>query len=309
MAAFNFPNNPSVNDVYGQNNVFWKWNGTVWYPLGNSAGVGSDPVWDVKGDIAVATGNTNAIVLPVGSNERETLSTDSSTNTGLKWNGLSNLESHFSRWLIGYYTVTTTSTTPASVNLSSTTSFGTATSIEASATRQRSLRFVSAASTSSDSGFASNGATGHMLHDIKFITICEFNTLTNVRATVGFGSGTSNIKSYDLSTFAHGAAWFRYSTSAGDTNWKCITAKYSDNTKKVTDSGVAVTASQTKFEIHKTATEVKFFINNNLVATHTTHIPDENSGLFVLLNAQNLTAASSTVYFNQMALMTRIPYS
>ena len=30
MAAFNFPNSPSTNDVHTENGVSWKWNGTVW---------------------------------------------------------------------------------------------------------------------------------------------------------------------------------------------------------------------------------------------------------------------------------------
>ena len=30
MAAFNFPNSPSTNDIHTENNVSWKWNGTVW---------------------------------------------------------------------------------------------------------------------------------------------------------------------------------------------------------------------------------------------------------------------------------------
>ena len=33
MAIFDFPNNPSVNDVYTDNGISWKWNGTVWKKL------------------------------------------------------------------------------------------------------------------------------------------------------------------------------------------------------------------------------------------------------------------------------------
>ncbi len=36
MAAFNFPNNPSTNDLHTENNVTWKWNGTVWKRIHNS---------------------------------------------------------------------------------------------------------------------------------------------------------------------------------------------------------------------------------------------------------------------------------
>ena len=30
MAAFNFPNSPSTNDLHTENGVTYKWNGTVW---------------------------------------------------------------------------------------------------------------------------------------------------------------------------------------------------------------------------------------------------------------------------------------
>ena len=30
MAAFNFPNSPSTNDVHTENGVSFKWDGTVW---------------------------------------------------------------------------------------------------------------------------------------------------------------------------------------------------------------------------------------------------------------------------------------
>ena len=36
MAAFNFPNSPSTNDIHTENGVSWKWNGTVWKKVGAS---------------------------------------------------------------------------------------------------------------------------------------------------------------------------------------------------------------------------------------------------------------------------------
>ena len=36
MAAFNFPNSPSTNDLHTENGVTFKWNGTIWLRVGNS---------------------------------------------------------------------------------------------------------------------------------------------------------------------------------------------------------------------------------------------------------------------------------
>jgi len=35
MAAFNFPNSPSTNDLHTENNVTFKWNGTIWNRVGD----------------------------------------------------------------------------------------------------------------------------------------------------------------------------------------------------------------------------------------------------------------------------------
>ena len=34
MAALNFPNSPSVNDIHTENGVSFKWNGTIWKKVG-----------------------------------------------------------------------------------------------------------------------------------------------------------------------------------------------------------------------------------------------------------------------------------
>ena len=38
MAAFDFPNSPSVNDQYTANGVTFKWNGTIWQRISASSG-------------------------------------------------------------------------------------------------------------------------------------------------------------------------------------------------------------------------------------------------------------------------------
>ena len=35
MAAFNFPNSPSVNDLHTENSVTWKWDGVMWNRVGD----------------------------------------------------------------------------------------------------------------------------------------------------------------------------------------------------------------------------------------------------------------------------------
>ena len=71
MAAFNFPNSPSTNDLHTENSVTWKWNGTVWKRVNNSyltastlnvSGIGT-----FGGNVSIAdkiihTGDTNTAI-------------------------------------------------------------------------------------------------------------------------------------------------------------------------------------------------------------------------------------------------------
>jgi len=53
-------------------------------PVTGGVSVDTDPIWDAKGDLAVATGNNTAINLPVGAND-QVLTASSTTATGLLW--------------------------------------------------------------------------------------------------------------------------------------------------------------------------------------------------------------------------------
>ena len=75
MAAINFPNSPSVNDIYlAENGVNYQWDGSKWsvyfYPGNNSAQWGRDtgnntlsPVNDGDGVILKTSGGTDTLTL------------------------------------------------------------------------------------------------------------------------------------------------------------------------------------------------------------------------------------------------------
>ena len=64
MAAFNFPNSPSTNDVYTANGVSFKWNGTIWQRIsastGAQGGTGSTGPTGAQGAAAGLTISTSA---------------------------------------------------------------------------------------------------------------------------------------------------------------------------------------------------------------------------------------------------------
>lgn len=81
-------------------------------------------------------------------------------------------------------------------------------------------------------------------------------------------------------------AYFMHDNSSG--NWVCKTRSNSSETS--TNSNVAVSTSSSfdilKVDVNSNASEVKFYINGNLVATHTTNIPsgtNRNTGMGIMI--------------------------
>jgi hypothetical protein len=104
----------------------------------------------------------------------------------------------------------------------------------------------------------------------------EVNTLSDATNRFRFISGFGNIANSGAET--HGA-FFTYDEGGvsngtiASPNWQCVTTVASVRT--LTTTSVAVTTTWTKLRIivNADATEVKFYIDGTLVATHTTNIP------------------------------------
>lgn len=116
--------------------------------------------------------------------------------------------------------------------------------------------------------------------------------VTSVRYVLGMANSAGNVNASDTPN-ANGA-WFRFSTSAGDTNWQCVTGDGSDRT--ITDSGVPVTADTTyRLRVHFGTVKAKFYINEVLVATHTTNMPTSGTGLGWWAVLVNLAGAARVI--------------
>ena len=61
MAAFNFPNSPSVDDQYTSNGIIWKWDGTVWKRVASDGPAGA------QGAPGAVAGNSRITVYTAGS--------------------------------------------------------------------------------------------------------------------------------------------------------------------------------------------------------------------------------------------------
>ena len=86
-----------------------------------------------------------------------------------------------------------------------------------------------------------------------------------------------------------------YGAVGGSPNFRCMTVANLGSARTVTDSLVPVTASTwytLKIVVNATATEVKFYINNILVATHTTdiYITTDVHGRFSIVKTDGTTS-------------------
>jgi len=99
---------------------------------------------------------------------------------------------------------------------------------------------------------------------------------------------------------------FRYDTGAdGTANWRCVSDNASGS-PTVTDSGVTIAAS-TKYllriEVVSTSS-VKFYINDTLVATHTTTLPTSSQNLGIEMGTKPLTSGGGNQFWvNHMAII------
>lgn len=95
---------------------------------------------------------------------------------------------------------------------------------------------------------------------------------------------------------------FRYSTGSSDTHWKCICCASGVTT--IVDSGVSPDTASHRFgfQCDDTAGNVKFYIDGNLVATITTHIPAAGTGFLWFAGAGYISSSGIHSYTGAISI-------
>lgn len=171
---------------------------------------------------------------------------------------------------------------------------GTTTAASATASAPALVQYASAASLGSEFGISSNSVPMHYGRDLKMLALVALPTLTDLRVFVGTGSNSAGSQLASDSGATHFAA-FRFSTSAGDTNWMCCTRD--GTTTQVVDSGVPVTTGIFILAVHWDAATrtAKFRINDVLVATMSTNTPATTEGVRFYARGITLSAAARSI--------------
>lgn len=132
--------------------------------------------------------------------------------------------------------------------------------------------------------------------------ICRAKTpasIATARFLIGLYSGVPTASA----TPAVHLAGFRYDTVAdGTAFWRCVTDDASGTpTVTVTTVAVAINTAYV-FRIVLSATDVKFYINGVLVATHTTHLPTATTALFWYTTVTTLAASAQNIKLSRLAV-------
>jgi len=154
---------------------------------------------------------------------------------------------------------------------------------------------------------AYNCANSYQRPDFDPVLIGRVKTaasIADVRLWVGYTSNYLAIGGADAPTTCRIAA-FRFSTSAGDANWKCVTANTA--TPLVTDSGVAVAANAPylmRIELDSATSTVRFYINSVLVGTHVGGtFPIATMAVYFTFSVTTLTASAKNFKWSRWAVL------
>ena len=135
----------------------------------------------------------------------------------------------------------------------------------------------------------------------KHLVLTGVTSTTNVRCWIG--SCGNYYSALGSDTPGYYTVGFRYSTSAGDANWKTYTSN--GGTTTITDTGVPIGTTMRLFKIDYSSfpTSIKFYIDGNLVATHTTNLPASGSSLSHMITCTTLENAVKGFKFNRFEMI------
>ena len=136
----------------------------------------------------------------------------------------------------------------------------------------------------------------------KVVAIIRLVDTTSIRIWVSLHDGNSTSGTNADDPASRNLMGFRFSTDAGDTNWRCCTKDGS--TLNNQDSGVAPsTSGVTRLMMDHTGSSVKFYINGTLVATSSSNLPSSTAACRLQIYAETRTTAAKNIRAHSAAVV------
>lgn len=263
---------------------------------GGGGSVATDAIFTTKGDIAVGTGASASARLPA-TFRRNILQVDPVQSVGLKWLPW-NYGFPMGRMAWGQRQIVSNGFKELGIAFAESSSSSSYTSRTSTSPNYRALLTAVTIDTNATVGINATGDSPFYGKYLMAGGLFCLSSLSNVRVYLGWNSSGTGAVSSDLSP-AH-TLHFRFSTSAGDTNWKVVTRDAT--TENVQDSGVV--ADLNWFEwmiIHDPASgHALFYINGNLVYTQTANLPVAGQNAFLCIGVRTLTAAAYSLRYSDV---------
>ena len=136
----------------------------------------------------------------------------------------------------------------------------------------------------------------------KTFAIIRLVDTTAIRIWISVHDGGSTTGTNSDDPASRSLMGFRFSTDAGDTNWRCCTKD--GTTLNNQDSGVAPsTSGVTVLEMENTGSSVKFYINGTLVATSSSNLPSSTLALRYQIYAETRTTAAKNIRIHSAGII------
>jgi hypothetical protein len=165
------------------------------------------------------------------------------------------------------------------------------------------VRFTTTAASGVDAGVlsAAGPIRTQWLPSFYARIMTDPSAITSTRLWVGLTSGELAALSANPTTQT--VAAFRYDSGL-DTGatWRTVTCDGTAAT--VTNTGVAIAADSSyelRIEVDPAGSPIRFWVNGDLVATHTTHLPAATTDLGYTARLRTLAAASRALRFGRLA--------
>lgn len=141
-------------------------------------------------------------------------------------------------------------------------------------------------------GVAGDGQDFYLIGETEIELYVRLSSLSDATNNYRFDVG---LIQYYTGTNTRGA-FFRYNHALQSGNWGCVSGHLT--TAAVTDSGVAVTTGWTRLTLRYDGTNLTFYINGTLVATHSSDLPISDLGYNYHIGVgMSRTAGTAARYF------------
>lgn len=136
----------------------------------------------------------------------------------------------------------------------------------------------------------------------KVVAIIRLVDTTSIRIWVSLHDGSSTSGTNADDPASRQLMGFRFSTDAGDTNWRCCTKD--GTTLNNQDSGVAPsTSGVTRLMMDHTGSSIKFYINGTLVQTISSNLPSSTAACRLQIYAETRTTAAKNIKAHSAAIV------